>query len=106
MKYLKLNSTILLFSVLLLTTQSYAENNKPAVSTTVTSTHDKELANSLIERLNEINTMDKSELNSKDKKELRKEVRTIKSQLNQLGEGVYLSVGAIIIIILLLILLA
>ena len=49
--------------------------------------------------------MDKSKMSSPEKRQLRKEVRTIKSTLNVLGEGVYLSVGAIIIIILLLILL-
>lgn len=59
----------------------------------------------LINRLDEINTMDKSTLNSSEKRQLRKEVRSIKSQLNSLGGGVYLSAGAIIIIILLLIIL-
>jgi hypothetical protein len=56
-------------------------------------------------RLEEIKTMDKSNLTSVEKKELRKEVRAIKSNLKSTGNGVYLSVGAIIIIILLLILL-
>lgn len=56
-------------------------------------------------RLEEIKQMDKSELSSAERKELRKEVRTIKSELRSSGNGVYLSVGAIIIIILLLILL-
>lgn len=57
-------------------------------------------------RLNEINAMDKSDLKSSEKKNLRKEVRSIKHQLNELGGGgLYLSVGAIIIIILLLIVL-
>jgi hypothetical protein len=49
--------------------------------------------------------MDKSELSSVEKKELRKEVRTIKKELKATGNGVYLSIGAILIIILLLILL-
>lgn len=56
-------------------------------------------------RLEEIKSMDKSEMTRAEKKELRKEVRTIKSNLRSTGNGVYLSVGAIIIIILLLILL-
>lgn len=58
-----------------------------------------------LNRLDEINAMDKSELNSSDKKALRKEVRAIKSSLRASNNGVYLSVGAIIIIILLLIIL-
>lgn len=61
-------------------------------------------ANSLLSRLNEINEMDKSKLSSLEKKQLRKEVRSTKMQLKELGGGVYLSVGAIIIILLLLIL--
>jgi len=62
-------------------------------------------AEALLLRLNEINTMDKSNLKSSEKKDLRMEVRSIRSQLSYIGGGVYLSVGAIIIIILLLILL-
>ena len=59
----------------------------------------------LLNRLEEINAMDKSELNAPEKKELRKEVRSIKKELREIGGGVYLSVGAVIIIILLLVLL-
>ncbi|RDI54928.1 hypothetical protein [Flavobacterium glaciei] len=59
----------------------------------------------LLNRLDEIKAMDKSSLNSSEKKELRKEVRSIKAELKSTGNGVYLSVGAIIIVILLLILL-
>jgi hypothetical protein len=44
-------------------------------------------------------------MKSSEKKALRKEVRAIKSELAATGNGVYFSVGAIIIIILLLILL-
>jgi len=63
-------------------------------------------ANVLINRLNEINTMDKSTLNAPEKKALRKEVRSIKKELsvNSSG-GVYLSVGALLLIIILLIVL-
>jgi predicted transcriptional regulator with HTH domain len=59
---------------------------------------------SMFNRLDEIKAMDKSNLNSVQKKELRKEIKTIKSQLRTTNNGVYLSIGAIIIIILLLIL--
>ena len=59
----------------------------------------------LLNRLDEIKAMDKSSLNASEKKELRKEVRAIKAELKSTGNGVYLSVGAIIIVILLLILL-
>ncbi len=56
-------------------------------------------------RLNEINNMDKSDLNSSEKRELRKEVRSIKKQAAEMGGGIYISVGAIIIILLLLVIL-
>jgi hypothetical protein len=59
----------------------------------------------LIDRMDEIKAMDKSLLSSAEKKELRKEVRDIKKELKELGGGVYISVGAAILIVLLLILL-
>ncbi|PTB97522.1 hypothetical protein C9994_02665 [Marivirga lumbricoides] len=59
----------------------------------------------LLTRLDEIRNMDKSDMSSSEKKELRKEVRSIKRELKATGGGIYLSAGALIIIILLLILL-
>lgn len=58
----------------------------------------------MLDRLDEIKDMDKSEMKSSEKRELRKEVRAIKKSLKTTSNGIYLSVGAIIIIILLLIL--
>ncbi|KEQ31036.1 seryl-tRNA synthetase [Pedobacter antarcticus] len=55
-------------------------------------------------RVEEIKSMDKSNLSKAEKKELRKELKEMKHQARALGGGVYLSVGAIIIIILVLIL--
>lgn len=63
------------------------------------------LVNTMVTRLNEIKMMDIKSMNATQKKELRKEVRAIKSDMRKASEGVYLSVGAIIIIILLVILL-
>ncbi len=59
----------------------------------------------MLNRLDEIKAMDMSTFGKAEKKELRKEVKAIKSDLKAVGQGVYLSVGAIIIIVLLLILL-
>lgn len=56
-------------------------------------------------RLQEIKAMDKSTLNAAEKKELRKETRSIKRQIKKMSGGVYFSFGAIIIILVLLILL-
>ncbi|MBK6264274.1 hypothetical protein JKA74_04435 [Marivirga sp. S37H4] len=60
---------------------------------------------SLLNRLDEINNLSKEGMSREEKKELRKEVKSIKKELKATGNGVYLSVGAIIIIVLLLILL-
>ena len=85
------------------TTMSAKEKNPTAITATP-----KEVpaeVKIMINRLEEIKAMDKSSMTSVEKKELRKEVRTIKANLKASNNGVYLSVGAIIIIILLLILL-
>jgi hypothetical protein len=59
----------------------------------------------MINRLNDIKEMDKSSLNRTERKELRKEVRTIKKSIKAAGSGLYISSGAIIIILLLIIIL-
>ena len=64
---------------------------------------DSAQAEAMIFRLNEIKGMDKSNLSFAEKKNLRKEVRSLRKEMKSNG-GIYLSVGAIIIIILLLIL--
>jgi hypothetical protein len=56
-------------------------------------------------RLDEIKAMEMSKLKSDEKKELRKEVKSIKHNLREVGGGVYLSVAAIILIVVLLIVL-
>ena len=56
-------------------------------------------------RVKEIKAMDRSQLTSSERKELRKELVSMKKEAKAAtGGGVYLSVGAIIIIILVLIL--
>lgn len=62
-------------------------------------------AQQLIQRLEEIKGMNKSEMTRLEKKSLRNEVKEIKKEMKVMSGGVYLSVGAIIIVILLLILL-
>lgn len=58
----------------------------------------------LVNRVEEIRNMDKSNLSREEKRALRKELKEMKEQARTLNQGVYLSVGAIIIIILVLIL--
>lgn len=59
----------------------------------------------LIKRLKEIKNMDRSDLSGTDKKELRKEARSIKAELTAADKGVYLTVGAVLVGVLLLIIL-
>ncbi len=61
--------------------------------------------NTIIARLKEIKSMDKSTLTSSEKKELKKEVRALKSHYKDISGGVYLSTGAIILLVVLLIIL-
>ncbi len=101
---------LLLFSPTMLK----AEVGTKTLSTTTTATVKSTDATAMVVRLNEIKAMDMSTLSSFEKRELRKEVRGIKSELKAKGEstyiqgsngGIYLSVGAAILIVLLLILL-
>lgn len=59
----------------------------------------------MMQRLNDIKAIDKSTLTRMEKKNLRKEVKSIREEMKTIKGGIYLSVGAIIIVILLLILL-
>ncbi|NCO63250.1 MAG: hypothetical protein GW839_11390 [Flavobacteriales bacterium] len=59
----------------------------------------------LLNRIDEIKAIDKSTLKSSERKELRKEVREIKKEIKAKGGGLYLSAGAIIIILLVLLIL-
>jgi hypothetical protein len=58
----------------------------------------------LLNRLEQIKSMDRSTMTRVERKELRNEVKDIRKEMKAVNNGVYLSVGAIIIIILLLIL--
>lgn len=92
---------VLLMSMCIsMVTPVFAGGETPASKTEVP----KEVRAQQIEtRLVEIRKMDKTNLTSVEKKELRKEVKDLRKEAR--SGGIYLSVGAIIIIILLLILL-
>ena len=79
-----------------------AQSKTLPVVTSTASPADAAAAKVLLDRLSEIDAMDKSTLKSSEKRALRKEVRAIK---NELSGGVYLSVGAILLINILLIVL-
>jgi hypothetical protein len=85
--------------------QSNAGNTAASSSLVVPAPAESAEAKALLFRLNEIKAMDKTNLNSAEKKNLRKEVRTVKHQLREISGGVYLSVGAVLLIVLLLVIL-
>jgi hypothetical protein len=85
--------------------QSIAATAAESSSLVATKPAESEEAKVLLLRLDEIKTMDMTELKASEKKNLRKEVRSIKRELREVSGGVYLSVGAILLIALLLIIL-
>jgi hypothetical protein len=87
--------------------QSNAAATKDVAPTTMVVSAPQESVEykALLSRLDEIEKMDKSDMKSSEKRVLRKEVRSIKQQLHEMGGYVYVSVGALILIALLLIIL-
>ncbi len=102
----KINMCLIVILLLLNFTpmQLSAENDPVPAKTAEAKRIESAEVEALLIRLNDIKTMDRSNLSASEKKELRKEVREAKKQMKKLSGGVYLSTGAIIIIILLLIL--
>ena len=105
MKKLTLCIMTAFLSLTFVPTQLKADSEKVQTSAAVTKASESAKAKVLLARLDKINEMDKSKMSSQEKLQLRKEVRSIKSQLKDLSGGIYLSLGAIIIILLLIILL-
>lgn len=104
MKKLSLYVMVLLVSISSIATPIFATEK----NATVVPNETKEVPADVriqLNRLEEIKAMDKSELSRSEKKVLRKEVRAIKADLKAKNHGIYLSVGAFIIIILLLVIL-
>jgi hypothetical protein len=94
---------ICLLALCLLSVPSFASS--PVVTTPgVASTEKNAEAQKLINRLEEIKAMDTKNMSRSEKRELRREVKHIEKKLAT-ASGVYVSVGALLIIILLLILL-
>jgi hypothetical protein len=59
-------------------------------------------AQALLLRLDEIKAMDKANLTSLEKKDLRKEVLSIRESLKAIGGGVYISGAALLVILIVL----
>src|SRR5690242_16353847 len=100
--------TICLFAALLSLTFIPAQlmaNTKASSSMSENKAAESANAKALLSRLYEIKAMDKSKLTSTDKKQLRSEVLSIRKQLREPGRGVYVSLTALIVIVILLVIL-
>ncbi len=101
---------IVVFSMMACLSLTFVPGQSKAAATTTstvvsaTATESAE-ANVMIARLHEIKALDLSSISTHEKKELRKEVRSIQQRLSDIGGGVYISVGAVILILILLIIL-
>ena len=96
---------LMMIVALAITAPTFASNLNPTTEAAVNNAATNEAKSQiLLKRLEEIRDMDKSDMTRAEKKALRKEVKENKASMKAYGGGVYLSVGAIIIIILLLIL--
>jgi biopolymer transport protein ExbD len=91
-----------------------SENSKPKISAIKIDTKNSNSAtvkmsdeeiNCLVTRLNEIRDMDKKQLSKADKRALKQEVKDIKDTLKQQDYVLYISLTALLIILLLIILL-
>ena len=101
MKTRMLFKTLFLLGILAVATPSVSFATVTDPATEQTAAYARQLNN----RLEEIKAMDTKNMTKAEKKALRTEVKQIKKELKEVSGGVYLSIGAIIIIALLLILL-
>lgn len=106
-KYKMMKKITFCLMMIMLSLNTFSNELNPEKNVTLAASNTKDIpadVKVMLNRLEEIKAMDKSELNYSEKKELRKEVRAINSTLRTTSNGIYLSVGAIIIILLILIL--
>lgn len=103
MKKITFYTIAALFMFGFLTTEVKANSKTPLVSS-ITATTSSAEANTYLARLDEIYNMEKSTLSPPQKRTLRNEVKSIQKRLQTLDGGIYLSAGAIIIILLIIIL--
>lgn len=101
-KFLRMAPLAILLAIAIPASSAVSVTGTPLTNSAATTEDPR--AQQLLQRLENIKSMNKSMLTASEKKGLRKEVKGIKKEMKAIKGGVYLSVGAIIIIILLLIL--
>ncbi len=92
---------LLLFSF---TASAQTSSGNTDMAQSATTTTEEPRARQLMDRLETIKGIDRSTLNNNERKDLRKEVKEIRKEMKAASGGVYLSVGAILLVILVLIL--
>jgi hypothetical protein len=105
MKTQSIIRTILVVCFISVAMPSFSATTTPVANTTATENPEQQVRR-LEQRLEEIKGMDHKKMSSSEKRALRKEVRAIKKEMAEISGGVYISVGALLLIILLIILLA
>jgi hypothetical protein len=109
MKNLTLSLMAVLVMLAFFPTDALARRTSHKVTTTEVTTagtvQAQETTNPVMARLDEIKAMDFSTLNSAEKRQLRRELRSLRGQLNDFnGTVLYISGGTLLILILILIL--
>ncbi|MET4081497.1 putative PurR-regulated permease PerM [Pedobacter sp. UYP30] len=95
----KLIYTFALIFTLGISANSVSAAEKASKHPTELTTEQQAKLDKITTRVEEIREMDKSQLSRTEKRELRKELKEMKNQARAMSGGIYLSVGAIIIII-------
>lgn len=94
-----------ILSLTFMPVQLHAAVTEPVSTTTTSNPAVPAEVQTMLKRLHEIKKTDMSKLTSSEKKNLRKEVKSMNHELKTVGGGVYLSAGALILIVILLIIL-
>lgn len=102
MKTYRLLQSMLVVFLITIGTPVFATVNENVVPATETPEQKVERLN---RRIEEIKTMDKSTLSKSEKKALKREVREMRDEAKALSGGVYISIGALLVILLLILLL-
>jgi len=99
------NFFVLLLVLMMSAPGAFCANAKAETATKVENRMSAEELSSMNKRVEEIRDMDKSEMSSKEKKELKNELKETKKNISRDGGYVYIGTGTLILIILLIILL-
>lgn len=105
MKVKKFASAIFIAAIISIATPAISIAAKPVkVISSITPDKADPALQSLLNRIKEIQLMNKENLSRSEKKNLRKELKGIKKEIRRRGRGIYLSLGAVIVIVVVLIL--